>query len=148
MFPAILGVMLTASIYLFSRSHVFAVAEVTVEAEPQYLFADGISNCRIQARTLNKLGFDVPFSSSRLRCFFEEGADLAVLSYDADSTAAFLRSGVRSGDVTLRIMTDASPYPMLLRVEIRALIASRNNTRRIPPGPVKARLAREAWGFA
>jgi hypothetical protein len=123
MFPAILGVMLAASIYLFFRSHMFAVAQVTVEAEPQYLFADGISNCRIQVRSLNKLGFDVPFTSNRLRCFFEEGAELAVLSYNADSTTAVLRSGVKSGDVVLRIISDAGPYPMLLRVELRALIA-------------------------
>ena len=112
---------------------VFIPVQVFVGTEPDQLFADPSSSLIVRIMEHNRLGFQTPFHHAAMRCLYEEGMDISTLAYEQDSTAVRIRSNGQPGVVTLHIVTDASMFPLYLRLTVQPLLARQG---RPAPAPV------------
>jgi hypothetical protein len=118
-------IVLTAfTLVLLARHFVFVPVQVFVLAEPENLFADPSSSVDVYISEHNRLGFPAPFHRPKLLCAYEEGVELCVLEYLQDSTRVRVHSKGRPGTIALKIVTQASPFPLYLRLIVQPLLAA------------------------
>ena len=120
----ILTFVLVISVTLLVRHFVFVPIQVIVHSEPEVLYADPTATLSVTVRQINRLGFQTPFRRARMRCAFEEGSTLGVLEYQKDSTVVTIRATGRQGVLALRIVTEASVFPLYFRATVEAPLAA------------------------
>jgi hypothetical protein len=106
------------SVTLLTYRFVFTPVRVTVVSSAETLLASPGENVRASILLENRLGWQVPFSSARLRCVVIEGRGLVALRYANDSTSVSIESLGAPGSVELRVFTPASVFPLSLRLPI------------------------------
>lgn len=114
----ITAAVLIAAAILALWAQVFTTIETVAQVAPQMLAPDGGSTAVIKLAAMNRLGYAVPFKRVPLRCECIEGGLLGTLSYNADSTEAYFRTGMQEGVVEVRIFGEPGSLPQSVKIYI------------------------------
>jgi hypothetical protein len=120
----ILWLIVPATVFLLARYILFVPVRVEVRADRAELWTNDTVAARVSVAMVNRAGGRVPFRRHRLSCYAEEGVTLVGISYEDDSTTAVLRQKGEPGVVVLRVVSEASPFPLYFRLKIVSPLAA------------------------
>lgn len=112
-----------AATLLLLRAFFLLPVRVEVDASRDIVNTNDTEPLRLEVRSIGRAGCTVPFRDRRLRCEVAEGAELARISYSADSTELLLAPTGREGRIILRIRARCFPLPLLYEVRIGVPLA-------------------------
>jgi hypothetical protein len=101
-------------------TQVFVPVETGIVVQPNILPPDGVSVATIRVERLNRMGFRVPFQSTRIECDFLQGRHLVEMTFNPERTEIEIKAGFREGIVELRIIPEASILPQSVTLYIQS----------------------------
>jgi hypothetical protein len=101
-------------------TQVFVPVETGIVVQPNILPPDGVSVATIRVERLNRMGFSVPFQSTRIECDFLQGRHLVEMTFNPERTEIEIKAGFREGIVELRIIPEASILPQSVTLYIQS----------------------------
>ena len=107
---------------LFAWNNYFRSVRYEIDLDQAQLFTGSVDTMRLTGFGVNRAGGRVPFSRPRIEGDIVEGASLGRIERDGDGLR-FISHGLRDGEVTLRIVVESWPFPMLVSFRIHAAFA-------------------------
>ncbi|MCB2205963.1 hypothetical protein KQI65_14575 [bacterium] len=108
---------------LFSYSSILTAMRYDVEITPSHLYAVEGEAATLHLLAINRLGGEVPFSTTPCTVELMQGSELVTLEADADSVCWTLRSTGRAGSVSLRVSSEAWPFALFAALQIESPMA-------------------------
>ncbi len=100
--------------------YIFNIYEVTYTSSPDDIFADNLTEIKIETNPINALGWSVPFRSVESNFEIIEGIDLVEV-IEHNNTKGFIKLKVKKlhGIVVARAKSKYSLLPALIEVRIQ-----------------------------